>query len=102
LANGTQPPLPGWIGSAVQVTTQVGIPTVFAMVLLWYVLFKFEASMDKITARLEANAQSVQAFATIEAQQLGELQKQTKALEDMARQPPYRTQEFKLDDKELQ
>jgi hypothetical protein len=78
-------PLPGWIGSAVQITTQVGIPTVFAMVLLWYVLFKFEGSMDKITERLERNAEAVASFTKVEAEQLAELQKQTRALEDIAR-----------------
>jgi hypothetical protein len=91
------PPLPGWLGSAVQVTTQVGIPTVFAMVLLWYVLFKFEGSMDKITARLESNAQSVQEFTKVQTLQLGELQRQTKALEDIARQRHVQPQAFTLD-----
>jgi len=32
------PPLPGWLGYAVAIVTQVGIPTVFACVLLWFVL----------------------------------------------------------------
>ncbi len=80
-----QSPLPGWLGSAVQITTQVGIPTVFALVLLWWVLFKFEGSMDKITERLEKNASSIQEFSKIEAMQLGELQKQTEALQDLSR-----------------
>jgi hypothetical protein len=84
---GAPPPLPGWLGSAVQVTTQVGIPTVFAIVLLWYVLFKFEGSMDKISERLERNADSVAEFSEIQAQQLAELQKQTEALQEISRRP---------------
>jgi hypothetical protein len=89
---GAPPPLPGWLGSAVQVTTQVGIPTVFAIVLLWYVLFKFEGSMDKISERLERNADSVAEFSKIQAQQLAELQKQTAALQELARMSRYKEQ----------
>jgi hypothetical protein len=78
-------PLPGWLGSAVQITTQVGIPTVFAIVLLWYVLFKFEGEIDKITLRLEHNAEAVAGFTEVQAEQLAELQKQTRALEDIVK-----------------
>lgn len=42
------PPLPGWLGSAVQVTTQVGVPTVFAAVLLYFVLFRVTATLETI------------------------------------------------------
>lgn len=42
------PPLPGWLGSAVQVTTQVGVPTVFAAVLLYFVLFRVTATLEVI------------------------------------------------------
>lgn len=45
---GGSPPLPGWLGSVVQVTTQVGVPTVFAGVLLWFVLFKVGATLEVI------------------------------------------------------
>jgi hypothetical protein len=93
MPNGPSAPLPGWLGSAVQITTQVGIPTVFAIVLLWWVLFKFEGSMEKIGERLERNAESVAGFTEVQSEQLLELQKQTRALEDIARanQPqPYK------------
>ena len=44
---GTQP-LPGWLGSAVAVTTQVGVPTVFAAVLLWFVLTRVNGTLVNI------------------------------------------------------
>src|SRR5215471_9500044 len=95
-----QPPLPGWLGSAVQVTTQVGIPTVFALVLLYWVLFKFEGSVDRISMRLEKNADAVISFQKLQADQLIELQKQTRVLEDIVRQQSYpqsKPQAFVLD-----
>jgi hypothetical protein len=46
---GPQPaPLPGWLGPVVQLTTQVGIPTVFAAVLLWFVLFRLDTALKVI------------------------------------------------------
>lgn len=94
---GGQAPLPGWLGSAVQITTQVGIPTVFALVLLYFVLFKFTESVDKISMRLEKNADAVTSFTKMQADQLIELQKQTRALEDLARAQQYpRPQAFTL------
>jgi hypothetical protein len=41
-------PLPGWVGSAVQVIAQLGIPTVFATVLLWFVLSNVSDTLKHI------------------------------------------------------
>jgi hypothetical protein len=49
--------------------------------------------MEKIGERLERNAESVAGFTEVQSEQLMELQKQTRALEDIARanQPqPYK------------
>jgi hypothetical protein len=48
VANGTSPPLPGWVGQIVGVTTQLGVPTVLAGVLLWFVLFRMGGTLDVI------------------------------------------------------
>lgn len=55
MANGTAPgpgvpqqPLPGWLGSAVQITTQVGVPTVFAGVLLYFVLTNVTGTLSQM------------------------------------------------------
>jgi hypothetical protein len=51
MANGTPPsaaPLPGWLGPIVTVTTQVGVPTVIAGVLLWFVLFRLDTALKII------------------------------------------------------
>jgi len=42
------PPLPGWVGYAVTIVTQVGIPTVFACVLLWFVLTGLASTLKHI------------------------------------------------------
>jgi hypothetical protein len=38
-------PLPGWLGPIVTITTQVGVPTVIAGVLLWFVLFRLDTTL---------------------------------------------------------
>lgn len=38
--------LPGWLGPIVTVTTQVGVPTVFAGFLLWFVLMRVGGTLD--------------------------------------------------------
>ena len=45
-----QQPLPSWITPWVAVVTQVGVPTVFAGVLLWFVLTKVGGAVDVIAA----------------------------------------------------
>lgn len=55
-------PLPGWLGSAVQVTTQVGVPTVFAAVLLWFVLMKVGGALESIEKNEEDRTRIVAAM----------------------------------------
>lgn len=52
-------PLPGWLGSAVQVTTQVGVPTVFAGILLWFVLFRMDATLKVIEQSEDARTKLI-------------------------------------------
>jgi hypothetical protein len=40
--------MPTWLNPLVTITTQLGVPTVFAGVLLWFVLFKVGGTLDKI------------------------------------------------------
>lgn len=63
MANGTPgPPLPGWLGQVVQVTTQVGVPTVFAAVLLWFVLTRVDTSLKTINENEEARTRMLAAM----------------------------------------
>jgi hypothetical protein len=39
---------PAWLAPLVTITTQLGVPTVFAGVLLWFVLFKVGGTLEKI------------------------------------------------------
>lgn len=55
-------PLPGWLGPLVTVTTQVGVPTVVAAVLLWFVLFRVDGAMKVIQENEEERTRMVNAM----------------------------------------
>ena len=55
-------PLPGWLGPLVTVTTQVGVPTVVAAVLLWFVLFRVDGAMKVIQDNEEERTRMVNAM----------------------------------------
>lgn len=53
MANGTMPggspsAMPGWLQAAAQLTTTVGVPTVFAAYLLWFVTTRVGATLEVI------------------------------------------------------
>lgn len=84
MAPGSQPslppaPLPGWLGSAVQVTTQVGVPTVFAAVLLWFLLTRMDTTMRVIQTEEENRTKIV---AAMQDTLVATLDRQTKSFED--------------------
>jgi hypothetical protein len=54
--------MPGWLGPLVSVTTQFGVPTVFAAVLLWFVLFKVDGAMRAIQEGEETRTKIVAAM----------------------------------------
>jgi hypothetical protein len=51
-----------WIDAASRVIVQVGFPVVVSAVLLWFLLTKFQDSLEAITLRMEKNATVVEAF----------------------------------------
>jgi hypothetical protein len=57
------PPLPGWLGPIVTITTQLGVPTVIAGVLLWFVLFRLDTTLTQIE---EAEAERVKILAAMQ------------------------------------
>jgi hypothetical protein len=68
MPNGIPPPpppapLPGWLGPIVTITTQVGVPTVIAGVLLWFVLFRLDTTLNQIE---EAEAERVKIMAAMQ------------------------------------
>jgi len=80
-----------WVETASKVVTQVGFPVVVAGLLLWWVLFRFETSINNIADRLSQNAASVAVFTEVNKEQtrlmaaeLDELRKQTVALQYLA------------------
>jgi hypothetical protein len=82
MANGSQP-VPPWIQSLSQLVTTVGFPVVVAAALLWFLLTRFQTSMDSITGRLEISATNAQQFLMISKEQIDELERQTKTLESI-------------------
>jgi hypothetical protein len=42
------PGVPGWLQPVVQVTTTLGVPTVFAGILLWFVLTRVGGTLDQM------------------------------------------------------
>jgi hypothetical protein len=54
--------LPGWLGPIVTVTTQVGVPTVVAGILLWFVLFRVDGAMKIIQEQEETRTKMVSAM----------------------------------------
>jgi hypothetical protein len=42
------PPAPSWLGPLITVTTQLGVPTVIAGVLLWFVLARVDGTLKLI------------------------------------------------------
>jgi hypothetical protein len=56
------PQLPGWLGPLVTITTQVGVPTVVAGVLLWFVLFRIDGAMKDIQEQEDTRTRMVAAM----------------------------------------
>jgi K+ transporter len=92
MAPNGQPPPPqvvipgaGWVDVASRVVVQVGFPVVVAGVLLWFVLGKFQDNMNTITARMERNAVSLEAFTGELETHTVELRQQTAYLAEQSK-----------------
>jgi hypothetical protein len=74
----------GWLDQAARLVTQVGFPVVAAGVLLWFLLFRFEQGLARIGVQLETTSERAAKFAELQEIQLGEMKRQTAALELLA------------------
>jgi hypothetical protein len=81
----------GWVDVASRAIVQVGFPVVVAGVLLWFLLTRFQDTMERITARMAANTDAAGHLvdaATLEfteiQRQTGELSRQTALLQQIA------------------
>jgi hypothetical protein len=72
----------GWVDVAARAIATVGFPVVVAGALLWFLLTRFQASMDVITTRMEHNADALERFVTELQAQTVELKAQTRFLGD--------------------
>jgi thermostable 8-oxoguanine DNA glycosylase len=71
-------PLPGWLGPIVTITTQLGVPTVVAAVLLWFVLTRIDTALQKIQVQEDLRTQFV---ADMQRDLIATLEKQTVAFQ---------------------
>ena len=71
-------PLPGWLGPVVTLTTQVGVPTVVAGVLLWFVLFRLDGTL---LAMRTSGEEQVQVIAAMQETLIAALDKQAARFE---------------------
>ncbi len=71
-------PVPGWLGQVASVTAQLGVPTVVAGVLLWFILFRVDNSMKYIQAQEDARTEVVR---MMQKDLIETLQRQTTAFE---------------------
>lgn len=78
-AAGPAPPLPGWLGPIVTITTQVGVPTVVAGVLLWFVLTRVDNTMQVIQEEEESRTRIV---AAMQDTMIAAFDRQTKSFVD--------------------
>src|SRR5215468_8558428 len=80
----------GWVDLLSRVIVQVGFPVVVAGVLLYYILFRFQANMDMVTSRMAANTEVAAKLIQADAQLLDELKAQTNLLKQMVVQQQQR------------
>jgi hypothetical protein len=75
---GSPTPLPGWLGPVVTLTTQVGVPTVVAGVLLWFVLFRIDGTLQYIQEQEDLRTKLV---AQMQAELVETMEHQTAAFQ---------------------
>ncbi len=83
--NGPAPGGTSWIDQAARLVTQVGFPVVAAGVLLWFILFRFEQGLARVGLQLETTTKRAEQFTDLQEVQLGEMKRQTAALELLAK-----------------
>jgi uncharacterized membrane protein (DUF4010 family) len=71
-------PLPGWLGPVITLTTQVGVPTVVAGVLLWFVLFRLDGTL---TVMRQSGDDQVRTLAAMQDTLIAALDKQAERFE---------------------
>jgi hypothetical protein len=84
MANGPLPGPVGWVDQAARLVTQVGFPVVAAGILLWFILFRFEDGLARVGVQLATTSARAEQFVDLQEIQLGEMKRQTAALEVLA------------------
>jgi hypothetical protein len=75
----------GWVDQAARLVTQVGFPVVAAGILLWFILFRFEEGLARVGVQLATTSARAEQFVDLQEVQLGEMKRQTAALEVLAK-----------------
>jgi hypothetical protein len=82
MPNGPPSPVPAWLAPVVQITTSLGVPTVFAGILLYFVLFRLDSALKVIESSEEDR---VKIIVTMQETLVATLERQTLAFEKALR-----------------
>jgi hypothetical protein len=71
----------GWVDVVLRAITTVGFPVVVACALLWFVLARFQATVELISGRMAHTTAVAEQLIDVQAREIDELEKQTAELQ---------------------
>jgi hypothetical protein len=75
----------GWVDVVLRAITTVGFPVVVACALLWFVLARFQATVELISGRMAHTTAVAEQLIDVQAREIDELEKQTAELQQQTR-----------------
>ena len=74
----------GWVDVAARAITTVGFPVVVACALLWYLLTRFQVTVELISGRMEHTTRVAEQLIDVQAREIDELEKQTTEMQQQS------------------
>jgi hypothetical protein len=71
----------GWVDVVLRAITTVGFPVVVACALLWFVLARFQATVELISGRMAHTTQVAEELIEVQSREISELEKQTSEMQ---------------------
>ena len=91
MADSLPHPQPSWLQPLITVTTQVGVPTVMAGVLLWFVLTQLHGMLDTIQ---HAEEERTRLLVSMQESLIGAIDRQTQAFQAAIKEMVYANREL--------